>query len=249
MRPCSLVFGLAVLAGLVLTGTPAHAAPSANPDAKVRVHVDTDFFGVTHFNPQDNDAAGSNINVVGFGIGRPTFIDGSLLDANVFLINRPVLAFGVGGVLLGGRAVLGARAAFTVDGAIRRDVNNATFVAGRLVPYFNWMFNPAGRVRGFIGGRFGMGGAAITTDNDIAGTPVRGRFNSIYPIVGVQGGLHIFVVERVSLDPGLSFDYAAPHSRFRQLDPEPPPDTPVDDFDKDGDSINFAVTFGLSAWF
>lgn len=240
-RPAAL--GLALVAGLLLPGASALAAPSANPDAKVRVHVDTDFFGVSHFNPQDNDADGSNVNVVGFGIGRPSFIDGGPL-----VIARPVLTFGVGGVILGGRAVVGARAAFVVDGVLQDD-NNTSVVTGRLVPYFNWMFKPIGRLRGFLGGHFGFGGAAVTIEDDLAGNPIRNRFNSIYPIVGVQGGLHIFVVERVSLDPALSFDYLAPHSRSRQIDPEPPPDAPTDDFDKDGDAINFAITFGLSAWF
>lgn len=233
--------GLALTAGLLLPAS-ALAAPSANPPAKVRVHVDTDFFGVSHYNPQDNDADDSNTNVVGFGIGRPTFIDAG----NFVIIDRPVLAFGVGGVILGGRAVIGARAAFTVDGVLRGD-DNDTYVAGRLVPYFNWMFNPRGRIRGFLGGRFGFGGAAVTFEDFDDGT--RFRRNSIYPIVGVQGGLHIFIVDRVSLDPGMSFDYIAPHSRTTQLEPVPPPDAPTDDFDKDGDAINFAVTFGLSAWF
>lgn len=233
--------GIALVAGLLLPGASALAAPSANPDAKVRVHVDTDLFGVSHFNPQDNDADDSNINVVGFGIGRPSFI-----DAGPVVINRPVLAFGVGGVIARGRAVVGARAAFVVDGVLRGG-ESTSIVAGRLVPYFNWMFNPMGRVRGFLGGRFGFGGAAVT--DEIDDDPVRVRYNSIYPIVGAQGGLHIFIVDRVSLDPALALDYIAPHSRSRQLEPTPPPDTPTDDFDKDGDAINFAVTFGLSAWF
>ncbi|MEM9454901.1 MAG: hypothetical protein AAGF11_12030 [Myxococcota bacterium] len=233
--------GLALTAGLLLPAS-ALAAPSANPPAKVRVHVDTDVFGFSHYNPQDNDADDSNTNVVGFGIGRPTFID----TGNFVIFDRPVLAFGVGGVILDGRAVIGARAAFTVDGVLRGN-DNDTYVAGRLVPYFNWMFNPRGRIRGFLGGRFGFGGAAVTFEEfDDPDFVVRRQFNSIYPIVGVQGGMHIFIVERVSLDPGLSFDYIAPHSRSHRVEPDP---EPVGDFDKDGDAVNFAVTFGLSAWF
>lgn len=240
MRAHSVLLSLGVATGLALVCTPALAAPNA-ADAKVRVHVDTDFFGVSHYNP-DRAPTSGNYNVVGFGIGRPTFID----SGSFVLVDRPVLAFGVAGVLADGHAVLGARAAFTVDGRLRDDDNDTT-VSGRLVPYFNWIFNPESRFQGYVGGRVGFGGAAITFEDLDDGS--RSRVNSIYPIVGVQGGMHIFVVDRVSLDPGLSFDYAAPHSRATFIDPEPPPDTPRDDYDKDGDAVNFAVTFGLSAWF
>jgi hypothetical protein len=223
--------------------TTAAAAPSADPPAKVRVHIDTDFFGFTHFNPQDNDEDDSNTNIVGFGIGRL-----SLIDGGVQLLDRSLLTFGVGGVILGGRAVVGARVGFVVDGILRGNAND-TVVGGRLVPYFNYMFNPSGRIRPYIGARFGVGGGSITTETDIGGQVARVRAGVIYPLVGAQGGIHVFLVERVSLDAGLSFDYAAPHTRATQLEPEPPPEAPDDDFDKAGDAINVAVTLGLSAWF
>lgn len=244
VRARVLTLGAALGTWLALAPATASAAPSAAPDAKVRVHVDTDFFGFSHFNPDDNDDDDSNLNVVGFGVGRPSFIDGGLIAA------RPVLTFGIGALLLNNHAVLGARVAFVVDGVLQGNDNN-TIVAGRLVPYFNYMFNPSGRFRPYIGARFGFGGGASTYENvneegEVTG---RGTNHTIYPIVGLQGGVHIFLVERVSLDAGLAFDYAAPHSRGVVREPPPPPEADEDDFDKDGDAINVAVTLGLSAWF
>lgn len=31
--------------------------------------------------------------------------------------------------------------------------------------------------------------------------------------------MHVFLAERVSLDPGLSLDYAAPHAKTKRLEP------------------------------
>jgi hypothetical protein len=237
------VVPMATLALAAALPSPASAAPTADPPAKVRVHVDTDLFGFTHYDPDDNDADGSNTNIVGFGLGRPTIIDGGRA-----LFDRSVLGFGIGGLILQRRAVIGARVAFVVDGYLSGD-DNDTAVGGRLVPYFNYMFGPFGRVRPYVGAHVGFGGGSITFEEDFGGAVTRSRVGVIYPIAGVQGGAHIFLVDRVSLDAGLSFDYLAPHSKVTQLEPPPDPAAPEDDFDKDGNVFNVAITLGLSAWF
>lgn len=242
----SLRFALPVAAlalAIVLPSSPAAAAPPANPPAqgaRVRVHVDTDFFGFTHYDPDASNSADANVNTLGFGLGRL-----SLIDGGTAFFDRPLLAFGVGAVLLGGHAVLGARAAFVVDGVLRSGSND-TAVGGRLVPYFNYMFDPIGRVRPYLGLRFGFGGGSTTIEGDFAGEPTRDRISVIYPIVGVQGGVHVFLAERISLDPGLSFDYAAPHAKTKRLEPMEGEDT---GFELAGHVLNAAITLGLSAWF
>lgn len=241
----SLLLAAAPALALGLASSPAAAAPapSANPPAKVRVHVDTDFFGFTHFNPESSDRPEANVNTLGFGIGRL-----SLLDGGAALFDRSLLSVGVGGVILGGRAVVGARVAFVVDGFLR-DGGNDTALGGRLVPYFDYMFDPAGRVRPYIGAHFGLGGGAVTSEEEFGGATTRSRASVLYPIVGAHGGVHVFLVERVSLDAGLAFDYAAPFGKAAQIEPTPPPDTDEPGFEQVGNVLNVAVTLGLSAWF
>jgi hypothetical protein len=234
---------LVLALGLSSLAVAAAPPPSANPPAKVRVHVDTDFFGFTHYNPENSDSSAANVNTLGFGIGRL-----SLIDGGAALFDRSLLGIGVGGVILGGRAVVGARVAFVVDGFLREGGND-TALGGRLVPYFNYMFNPSGRVRPYIGARFGFGGGAVTSEEEFGGAVTRSRFSVIYPIVGAQGGAHIFLVERVSLDAGLSFDYVAPFGKAEQIEPAPPPGSEEPGFEQAGNVFNVAVTLGLSAWF
>ena len=231
----------ALALAMVVPSSPAAAAPAgAAGGPKVRVHVDTDLFGFTHFDPDASDSADANVNTLGFGLGRL-----SLIDGGTAFFDRPLIAFGAGVVLLDGHAVLGARAGFVVDGVLRNGSND-TSVGGRLVPYFNYMFDPIGRVRPYIGLRFGLGGGTTTAEGEFAGEITRDRISVIYPIVGVQGGVHVFLAERVSLDPGLSFDYAAPHGKSKRLEPMEGADT---GFELAGHVLNAAITLGLSAWF
>jgi hypothetical protein len=204
------------------------------------VHVDTDFFGFTHFDPDASDSPDANVQTLGFGIGRL-----SLIDGGTALFDRPLIAFGVGAVILGGRAVVGARAAFVVDGFLR-DGANDTALGGRLVPYFNFMFKQSGRIRPYVGVRVGFGGGSLTTEGDFAGTPTRDRISVIYPIAGVQGGVHVFLADRISLDPGLALDYAAPFGKTKRLEPDNGADT---ELELAGHVLNAAVTLGLSMWF
>lgn len=247
MAPRSLLPAASLALALVPWPSAALAAPapSANPPAKVRVSVDTDFFGFTHYDPANTDLDGTNTNVVGFGLGRPTLIDGG--DRGLGGLDRSVLGIGVGGLLLQGRVVVGARLAFTIDGALRNGRND-TAVGGRFVPYFEYMFGPYGRLRPYVGAHVGFGGSAITFEDDFGGAIVRARTSVIYPVVGPQGGVHVFLVDRVSLDAGLTFDYLAPFDRTVQIEPEPPAGED-ESYDKSSDVFNVAVTLGLSAWF
>lgn len=234
---------LAVALGGLLVSTTAEAAPP-NPtlvDKKVRIHVGTDFFGWTHWNP---DGDGPNTNVLGFGFGRPTGIDRGG-DVIALGLEPSVLSLGAGGVILGGRAVVGGQLAFTVDGILPEEGDNVTVIAGRGIPYFNWMFGPFGRWRPFIGLRVGVGGTAFHGQDDETGDEL--TINTVYPIVGAQGGAHVFIVDAVSVDLGLTFDYAAPHTKSNC---EPVDCVGGEDFEKAGDWINFAIiNVGLSAWF
>lgn len=241
MRALTLGLPLALALVAATLATTAEAAPNPTlTDKKVRIHVGTDVFGWTHFNP-DGDT--QNTNVVGFGIGRPTGIDrGGELSA--FGLTPGVLSLGAGAVILGGRAVVGGQIAFTVDGVIPEDDDSYAVIAGRGIPYFNWMFGPFGRWRPYLGLRVGVGGAAFHGDDDGSGAEI--TINTVYPIVGVQGGAHAFVADSVSIDLGVTFDYAAP---FSKTDCEPV-DCGNEEMEKAGDWLNLAIfNVGLSAWF
>jgi len=58
------------------------------------------------------------------------------------------------------------------------------------------MFNTYGRIKPFIGGRVGLGGTGVGGDG------------VIFPIIGAQGGIHVFLIEPVSLDVALAVDYS-----------------------------------------
>lgn len=209
----------------------------------VRLHIDTDFLGYTYFNADDEAGLTPDTHAIGFGVGRLSLIDAG---GGPLLFDRAMLALGVGVVLARGRVVVGTRLAFLVDGYLRES-GDQSIVAGRFVPYANYMFNPAGRLRPFVGVRVGLGGGAATTSTDVLGDEVRSRFSTIYPIAGAQGGAYIFLADQISLDAGLSVDYAAPFGRTVQLEPDVA--DADDDFDKIGDAVNLAATLGLSLWF
>lgn len=223
-----------------LLSTTALAAPNPTlEDKKVRIHAGTDFLGFTHFNPDGGSDDG--INTIGFGIGRPTGLDRG--SAGFSFVGLGTVAFGAAAILLNGHIAVGGELAFTVDGVDVGDDPN-TLVLGRFTPYFNYMFGPFGRIKPWVGLRFGMGGSALHGDTiDIMGMPVDGVYRTVYPIVGINGGAHIFVADSVSVDAGITFDYAAPHSKLEC-------DGCDDDYDKDGDWINMSFPYvGLSAWF
>lgn len=209
----------------------------------LRLSIDTDLLGYTHFSPDDDNTTLATTNALGFGLGRLSLID---TGGGPLVLDRSLLAVGLGAVILDGRAVVGGRVAFVVDGLLREG-GDETIVAGRFVPYFNWMFRQYGRLRPFVGVRFGLGGGAHTTQAVVLDEELEVRTNTIYPIVGAQGGAYVFLLDRVSVDLGLSLDYVAPFGRTVQVEPEPEGDQP--DYEQLGNAVNLAVTLGLSAWF
>ncbi len=60
--------------------------------------------------------------------------------------------------------------------------------------------------------RFGGNAAATRLETN---PETRASAGTIYPIVGIGGGAHIFLIDAFSIDVGLTFDYAAPHSKSR----------------------------------
>ncbi len=221
-----------------LVSTTALAAPNPTLEDKiVRIHAGTDFLSFSHFNPDGGDDDG--INMIGFGVGRPTGLD----RGTAGFVGLGTIAFGAGAILLNGHIAVGGELAFTVDGLNVGDDPSATLVLGRFTPYFNYMFGPFGRIKPWVGLRFGMGGSALHGQTDVFGMTVDSVSRTIYPIVGLNGGAHIFVADSVSVDLGITFDYAAPHSKTEC-------DGCDEDFSKDGDWINLSFPYaGLSAWF
>jgi len=197
----------------------------------VRVHVETDAFGWTHVNP---DGDGDNTNTFGLGFGRSTGIDAGL--------GRPGWSIGIGGLLARSRLNLGVKVAFVVDtikddDAGPEDVDTrTTVVTGNLVPYLHWIFRPNKRVRPYVGGEFGVGGTTNFSAEEGADDAV--TTNTVYPIVGATGGMHIFLVNSCSLNTGLAFNYWAPHARVED-----------DNYAKTADIINLGLQLGLSVWF
>lgn len=241
------VAAAAPVSGSVSAGATGGAvAPRFGAAGKrFRLHVGTDVFSLVHFNP---DGAGNDFNTtrLGFGIGRPT-----LLDTPTGAVGFGVVSVGFGAVVLDGHGVVGGRLAFTVDGLNVGD-DGGTALEGRFVPYFNYLFTPKGRFTPFIGPHLGLGGGLFTvTDESLVnpGEEVRITTNVIYPVVGVQGGAHIFLVDAVSIDAMVNFDYMAPFARTA-IDGDTGADVGGDDLDKVGDVINVAfVSLGLSGWF
>jgi hypothetical protein len=215
---------------------PSHVGakkPAADHGKRVRLHADSEAFGFTHV---ARDAAPGNSNSVGFGIGRPMLLDTGFV--------RPVWGIGLAYAFPGRRALLGARFAFAVDGSFRSDnADSITSVAGNLVPYFRWVFRPAGKFRPYIDGRFGLGGGTLI---EKAGDGSTFEVSSIWPTVGVGAGVHTFVVDTFSFDCGLGFDYAAPHARTRTKSEGT---TVRGGFIQSSSVFSLGVLAGFSVWF
>lgn len=227
--------------GLAFASTDASAAEPTNTDKRFRFHGELDVLSFSHFNP---DGDGENRNQLGFGFGRTTGLDAQLAV--------PSWSLGFGYVFLGGNAIVGGRFVFNLEteGDEADEMgelvsSRTTVVSGQLVPYFRYLFLPGKRVRPFAEGRFGFGGSAGGTRLE-TNPETRSSISTIYPIVGVGGGAHIFLIDAFSIDVGLTFDYAAPHTKtsFESGDT-----TTEEDYDKDGDFINLAAQAGFSVWF
>lgn len=226
---------LALLGATTLGPGDASAAEPTNAGKRFRFHGELDVLSFSHWNP---DGDGDNDNTIGFGFGRVTGVDRQLA--------LPSWSLGFGYVFLDGNAIVGGRFAFNLessgddDDAATGDPDDEhqPTVSGQLVPYFRYLFLPGRRVRPFLEARFGFGGSTDRYDT--------GSDSTIYPTVGFGGGAHIFIVDAFSVDLGLLFDYAAPHSRSTS---EVGDTRTEEDYDKNGDYINLAAQAGFSAWF
>jgi hypothetical protein len=252
----SFLAGSVVALAFALAPSEAEAAPKAKGayGKPWRLHFETELLGVTHFDrdggdPDDDDEWTS----VGFGVARPSFIDGGAGYADfgggffpTFVYSRNVFALGLGYAFSRERAIVGAKFALTVDGYNLDEDSTQSAVGGRFVPYFQWMFLPESWVRPYVEVRVGFGGSALGVD-DSPDEDNRATGHLIYPQIGFGGGVHLFPVDYFSVDLGLNFDYLAPHTRttFR----EHPPGVEDSEWDKTGDLINFGVLLGGSVWF
>jgi hypothetical protein len=243
------LFCAATLFGLGAWSNTADAAPAGSRSKRFRFHGQTDVFGFTHFNPDGSGAP--DINTVGFGFGRLRAIDRNLFNpagGGILLIGTaaPSWGLGFGFLLLDSQLEIGARFSFAVDGTFWEDSDDRlTVVGGQLVPYVRGIFLPQSQFRPYVEGRFGLGGAAVNFEDESSGTITRG--NTVYPVVGIGGGVHMFILESFSFDLGLNFDYFAPHSRS-EIDPDVGP-TVEEDYEKDGDAISLGIMAGFSVWF
>jgi hypothetical protein len=242
---------LPLLLAIVAIGwaIPASAAPGSSRAKRFRLHADTEFFGVTHFDDR-TDPAGARVDstLVGFGIGRPPIADSGACGGGVLAICslgvRPLWGLGFGFAFAEQQGIVGARFAFTADGLFRDNDTRLSLVGGQFVPYFRWVFLPGRTVRPYVEGRLGLGGGSTTwrDRND----DERESYGVIYPTVGAGGGVHIFIIDAFSLDLGLNFDYLAPHTRGRT---RVGPVTIERDWEQASNVINFAALAGFSVWF
>lgn len=159
-----------------------------------------------------------------------------------------MMGLGFGVVILGGNAVVGARAAMALGHNAPQDDNEArtTNFGGELLPYFRYMFL-AGAIRPFVEGHFGFGGGLTKGIVTVDGEDYWAAGHGIAPIVGAAGGAMFFINEHVSIDLGLNFDYMSLHSRRTVSDNNPVQDDT--DWSKDADLILMTINTGISGWF
>lgn len=279
MRRSSL-FTLAACAASLFVAAPAWAAPSPSASAsastsgsasasgsgsgagntsgkKVRVGIDTEVFGWANVNP-DGGPSDDSYNLVGFGVGRALLSEQAFVNGGaggpfgIGVGTLPHVGIHAGGVILDGRAVVGARFAFALGGFTteREDDFHAFLFSGELVPYFRWMFMQ-GWLRPYVEGHFGFGGGLVRTTNTDPMVPDDANSATthvIAPLVGAGGGAMFFLTDSVSIDLGLGFDYAAPHGRAT-YEEEAPPVFENTDWQKLSDNIALNITAGISGWF
>ena len=216
---------------------------------KVRIHGATELMGFTHVNPDGNN---DNTNGGGLGLGRTSLADGAL-NGGGQLHFRPLWSIGAGFLFFDDRVVAGAKLGFAVD-AWRADDSGEEGVkddprelrsSGLFVAYLRWLFRPGYRARPYAGLHLGVGGGLAGARGET--TEARSRVNTVWPEVGLDGGVHLFIVDAVSVDFGLAFDYFALHNRTIFSDDDG--DTTTDDWEKTADIVNLGGQLGISAWF
>lgn len=220
----------------------AEAAPKAKgaADTRFRLHFDTDLLGFTHVNLDGDNGSddADRENSLGFGIGRLTLADSTLNSMGI----------GFGYVFLDDRAVVGGRFSLVVDGSGLGESSKTTNFRSQFAPYFKWMFLPGGWVRPYVEGRIGIGGGVVSTTStdDDTGIETQLVTNTLFPFGGVGGGVHLFPIDRFSVDLGLNLTLAGAYekSKTRIDDTEE-----TEDWDNEAFVLNVAAMVGVSTWF
>lgn len=261
-----LASSLALAAPHVALAAPSPAKASASASSsgarkglafrgktpRFRLHMDTDFFGFSNINDEGPGPDGPDVNVVGFGFGRPNMNDSGYCNGGFFggcLVSvRPVVGLGFGVLFAGGRALVGGRFGFTVDGITVDDdrADSLTLVAGEFVPYFRWIFLPGKRIRPYVEARAGLGGGAAIAKDATADPLDRRTTNLLYATIGAGGGAHFFIVDAFSLDAGINFDFTSLHMK---VDNEPDIPGVDEEFDPAANIFSVAIMLGWSVWF
>jgi len=232
-------------AGAGSTGGRTGRGVSGAAGKRFRLHADTEFLGVSIFDP---DGSGDAVGAAGFGVGRPNTVDGGRIGLGQ-IQQAPTYGFGFGYVFAQDRAIVGARASLIVNGTFDEAPDSAvdqstTTVGGYIVPYFQWMFMPGNWARPYIEARLGFGGGATKVTTDAPGMDSEVTIHSISPNVGIGGGAHLFIIDAFSVDLGLNIDYFAPHGRATGDVPDD-----AEDWDEIGDLVTIGVLAGFSVWF
>jgi hypothetical protein len=217
----------------VLVTTPPPPPELGRIRHRHRLHIDTDLFAWRRWAGWNDEASDDDrvdsLSILGGvplygspgGVGGPT--------GNV----KAGYAYGLTDrVLLGFRLGLGWQRLSSPGTDAASGLFSASFV-----PYFEFVFRPGRAVRPFLGARVGLIGASVVDrDGDTSA-----RVGTIGPTMGVLTGLHAFIGERVSLDPGISFDYQLAYARSRT-------EAASTGFESLARIPNLAVTLGLSVW-
>ena len=215
---------------------------ASNMQGRFRIHLDGNLFSFRHqrewFEPDHMPADDIEdvINSVGFGIGQHNFGLG--------------LGYGItDGLVVGVKLGLGfnhSRAQDRGPGLVGPDsINNTTnFV---VLPYVEYAFIPGGRFRPFIYVHGGVGGSHfVQTDSDKTGAVIG---NSVSPVIGGGGGLHIFIIPQVSVDLFGEVDQYFTLTKSK-VEVNGVIDTTVaNDYARDSLLTEFSVLAGLSLWF
>jgi opacity protein-like surface antigen len=222
-RSTKLLSALFLGTALALAFAPleADAAPpiAGGKGKRFRLSVDTEFFGWTHFNPDENDPGDPeepNTNVIGFGVNRWSLID-TPGDAGGIYVGRPLANIGLGYVFAQERAIVGGRFGFAMEnipdnGEDDMSQDSITGASGMLAPYFRWVFLPGTWARPYVEGRLGMvGTSGRSVNRPDAGGQITNTVDVLGPVFGVGGGVHLFPTEYFSVDIGLNYDLRAPH--------------------------------------